>query len=44
MLEDVLPRACIDGGKPITQFWNLIADTDNSIMIKSGCYFLVPIK
>ena len=34
----------IDGGKPFAQFLNVIAYTDNSLMIKSGCYFSISVK
>ena len=41
--EDVHSQT-IDGGKLITQFLNVIVYTDNSIIIKSGCYFSVLVK
>ena len=41
--EGVHSQTSIDGGKPITQFLYVIAYA-NSIIIKSGCYFSVPVK
>ena len=42
--EDVHPRTSIDGGKPIAQFLNVIECVDSSLILKSDCYFGVPVE
>ena len=42
--EDVHSPTSIDGDKPITPFLKIIAHTDNTIIIKRGWYFSVPVK